>query len=44
MFSVSSAGDRNFPASILFNLSSSNVYILLGTCRHTQDMSIEERQ
>ena len=44
MFSVSSAGERNFSASILFNLSSSNVYILLGTCRHTQDMSIGERQ
>ena len=42
MFSVSSAGERNFSASILFNLSSSNVYILLGTCRHTQDIPIGE--
>ena len=44
MLSVSSAGERNFSASILFNLSSSNVYILLGTCRHTQDMSAGEPQ
>ena len=32
VFKVSSAGERNFSASILFRRSSSNVYILLGTC------------
>ena len=32
MFKVSSAGDRNLSASILFRRSSSKVYILLGTC------------
>ena len=32
VFRVSSAGDRNFSASILFRRSSSKVYILLGTC------------
>ena len=32
VFRVSSAGERNLSASILFNRSSSKEYILLGTC------------